>query len=43
MQYHKLIPMLLNELQNQERQIAELMGRLEMLESDGEREMVQMK
>ncbi len=49
-QYHKLIPMLLNELQKQERQnqiqgrrIAELMGRLSMLESDGAPESVQIK
>ena len=49
-QYHKLIPMLLNELQNQERrnqiqerQIAELMGRLSTLESDRAPESVQIK
>ena len=33
-QYHKLIPMLLNELQKQERKINELMDRLSLLESE---------
>ena len=49
-QYHNLIPMLLNELQKQERKnqiqertIAELMGRLSTLESDRAPENVQIK
>ena len=42
-QYHKLIPMLLNELQKQERQIVHLMERLESLETDRVPKIAQMK
>ena len=41
-QYHKLIPMLLNELQKQERQIADLKERLELLEIERAPKTVQM-